>query len=535
MAEIKTIYKGESVTFLFTFPETYNMERLSSHKVFVGETEFAGVKDGQTVKLQLKSSDTDRMVGNHKVVLWMEDTTLGLRKPYCGDLVVARTQAAGNTVSVSNISDIIIPIVISETAITVGDVLYNYMKGGKGDPFTYEDFTPEQIAELQQPATDAIASIQATELAVEQAEELRVTAEDTRQTNTAIAITNANNAATNANTKAGLADTAANNANEKATLANDAALLANEKAGLANTAATNADNARLAIQSDLGLKLDKTAVKQATGTSTTDVMSQKAVTDELAKKHQVVVDYTHTGNKEVNIESIDFATGTITATGHGLAANNDVFITNNQDNTLTFPYVAVPNGLVYGNRYYPVNITTNTFQLSTTVGGSPIVLSDKATKDYTKWHLERWGQVTIANLSLRKFIVEFSGRSNGSSGNTDYFYLYGGKNYGVTGDVWHVDTERQKITTGTLGRSLLSTMLNGDIWMYNRLEIDVTGKRATILVNGYRIYSVNDTTRGIVRHINEVAVHSTAGEDIITSFNQQSICNGINIKVTKIL
>ena len=146
MAEIKTIYKGESVTILFTFPIGYVMERLSSHKVFVGETEFAGVKDGQTVKLQLKSSDTDRMIGTHRVVLWLDDTTLGLRKPYCGDLVVARTQAAGNTVSVSNISDIIVPIDISETAITAGDIMYNYVKG---DPFTYADFTPEQIEALQ--------------------------------------------------------------------------------------------------------------------------------------------------------------------------------------------------------------------------------------------------------------------------------------------------------------------------------------------------------------------------------------------------
>ena len=133
MAEIKTIYKGESISLLFTFPALYDMARLTSQKVFVGETEFSGVKDGQTVKLQLKSSDTDRMIGNHKIVLWMDDTTLGLRKPYCGDLVVAKTQASGNTVSVSSISDIIIPIVISEIAITVGDIMYNYVKGDKGN------------------------------------------------------------------------------------------------------------------------------------------------------------------------------------------------------------------------------------------------------------------------------------------------------------------------------------------------------------------------------------------------------------------
>ena len=174
----------------------------------------------------------------------------------------------------------------------------DYLADIKGDPFLYSDFTPEQIATLQQPATAAIASIEAVELSVEQAEALRVQAEIDRQTNTATAIQNANNAATNANTKAGLADTAANNANTKAGLAdtaannantkaglaNDAATLANTKAGLADEAATNADNARLAIAGELALKLDKSAVKQTTGASETDVMSQKAVTDEIALK-----------------------------------------------------------------------------------------------------------------------------------------------------------------------------------------------------------------------------------------------------------
>lgn len=315
MAEIKTIYKGESVTLLFTFPEAYDMARLASHKVFVGETEFAGVKDGQTIKMQLKSSDTDHMIGTNKVVLLIDDAILGLRKPYCCELVVAKTQASGSTSSVSNISDIIIPIVISETAITVGDVMYNYVKGDKGDPFLYSDFTPEQIAELQQPAADTIASVQAVELAVEQAEVLRVTAEQDRQTNTATAIQNAENAtqgagnaASLANTKAGLANDAAALANTKAGLADTAATNANTKAGLADTAATNANNVANTYATELAAKelkankqnsltadgtgtkfptvdavnaglVAKTAIKQVTGASETDVMSQKAVSD----------------------------------------------------------------------------------------------------------------------------------------------------------------------------------------------------------------------------------------------------------------
>lgn len=43
------------------------------------------------------------------------------------------------------------PVVAKEVVTLPGE------KGDKGDPFTYDDFTPEQIAELQRPATEAAA------------------------------------------------------------------------------------------------------------------------------------------------------------------------------------------------------------------------------------------------------------------------------------------------------------------------------------------------------------------------------------------
>ena len=66
-----------------------------------------------------------------------------------------------------------------------------HVKGDKGDPFTYDDFTPQQIAELQRPATDAIADCES-------------------------AASSANTAARYANTAADLANNAADNANQKA-------------------------------------------------------------------------------------------------------------------------------------------------------------------------------------------------------------------------------------------------------------------------------------------------------------------------------
>lgn len=57
-----------------------------------------------------------------------------------------------------------------------------YIKGDKGEPFTYADFTPDQIDELQKPATDAAAEVKATEESIQDAEALRVKAESHRMT-----------------------------------------------------------------------------------------------------------------------------------------------------------------------------------------------------------------------------------------------------------------------------------------------------------------------------------------------------------------
>lgn len=118
-------------------------------------------------------------------------------------------------------------------------------KGEKGDAFTYDDFTAEQIATLQKPATDAATLANAAaELATSKASlaDSAATTATEKATLANTMATKANTAATNANDKAELADSAATNANEKAELAEAAAENANDKAGLADTAADNAND-----------------------------------------------------------------------------------------------------------------------------------------------------------------------------------------------------------------------------------------------------------------------------------------------------
>ena len=46
-------------------------------------------------------------------------------------------------------------VVVPDAAVVEEMVALPGEKGDKGDPFTYDDFTPEQIADLQRPATEA--------------------------------------------------------------------------------------------------------------------------------------------------------------------------------------------------------------------------------------------------------------------------------------------------------------------------------------------------------------------------------------------
>ena len=93
--------------------------------------------------------------------------------------------------------------------------VFFFAKGDKGDPFTYQDFTPEEIEELQKPARDAAAEIQEDYAEVKQGAQAATGA--------------ANEAAELAERKAGVADDAADNANDAADNANGAAQHAEDK------------------------------------------------------------------------------------------------------------------------------------------------------------------------------------------------------------------------------------------------------------------------------------------------------------------
>lgn len=73
--------------------------------------------------------------------------------------------------------------IVVKDPVTTGEVVaLPGIKGDKGDAFTYDDFTPEQIAELQRPATEsAKVAISAAQRAENAADSVQGAVEDAEQ------------------------------------------------------------------------------------------------------------------------------------------------------------------------------------------------------------------------------------------------------------------------------------------------------------------------------------------------------------------
>ena len=127
-------------------------------------------------------------------------------------------------------------------------ILLSELKGKKGDPFTYSDFTPEQIADIKKPALDAAAeatsAAEAANTAAEAAE--AATSEANSAAEAAEAATSeANSAAEAASGAASAAQQATTEAQSATSAATSAASAANSAAGSATNAASKADSAAI--------------------------------------------------------------------------------------------------------------------------------------------------------------------------------------------------------------------------------------------------------------------------------------------------
>ena len=143
MAVIKTIEKGESLTFGFVFPETYNLANLEDVKIYIGSTAYAHTMVSRTARVELTSNATALLTGRNIIHFVIDDAVFGIKKVNCGMLEVLPTQATHKDESVNTGYDVEIVLSINVETITVESILYNTLKGDKGDAGTIEVGTVE--------------------------------------------------------------------------------------------------------------------------------------------------------------------------------------------------------------------------------------------------------------------------------------------------------------------------------------------------------------------------------------------------------
>ena len=123
------------------------------------------------------TEDGTLTVGTYGIEIRVIEPSKRLRSFKCEELQIVNCS-----------EDIDIGEFVVEGTMILDTTSYFWAKGDKGDAFTYEDFTPEQIATLQQPAIEAAYSVSEIEESIstneqqrQQAEQRRVAAEEERE------------------------------------------------------------------------------------------------------------------------------------------------------------------------------------------------------------------------------------------------------------------------------------------------------------------------------------------------------------------
>lgn len=169
-------------------------------------------------------------------------------------------------------------------------------KGDKGDAFTFNDFTPTQIAELQKPATDKVVELDALELSLNNSESLRVqnentriSSENTRNTNEQSRVNAENNRVTAENSRSNAETTRVNSentriSNENSRVSAENTRVSNESSRVtAESVRITAENERVAAENARKAALDlKLSIESQSTTGTVISFSTDKVYGTLA-------------------------------------------------------------------------------------------------------------------------------------------------------------------------------------------------------------------------------------------------------------
>ncbi len=236
--------------------------------------------------------------------------------------------------------------------------------------------------------------------------------------------------------------------------------------------------------------------------------------------NKLIAEYTHSGNPEIHLESVDVDTNTFYCTGHGLSNGNIIWATLNEGVGGVYPPVVFPGNLpMQTSGYFVVNATSDSFQVSTTPGGAARDITANATMDLSKWHFEGLNGFYTVNVNLpdeyQKVKVEMKGKS------LQHAYMYVLPDGLFYDNKWYRDN--------TIGYPRFEP--HGSIWERYTVDIDYSG-RLTISAIGSSIrYST--TSVNVIARNNHMIVRLQDSDISFDSvqFKFLTPANGYNIKI----
>lgn len=153
--------------------------------------EIAGIKNAGTINFDFSQLETLKK-STYNIEYWGDFGALGNEPFLLEELSIVSAENATNCTNSDNLNfeikfeEISIPLTITKAInnfyLDFESLTEEQKAQLKGDAFTYEDFTPAQIAELQKPATDKVEELDALEATLTNSENLRVQNENTRKT-----------------------------------------------------------------------------------------------------------------------------------------------------------------------------------------------------------------------------------------------------------------------------------------------------------------------------------------------------------------
>jgi hypothetical protein len=257
---------------------------------------------------------------------------------------------------------------------------------------------------------------------------------------------------------------------------------------------------------------------------------------ELGIKLKPVLTYTYNLNTEIRPTAVDITNSgatpnTFTLAGHGLVNNTEIYaVINTGEEWQQYLPNIVCGGMANTQRFFVVNKTNDTFQISTTSGGAALDITTDGGIPNAKWHFETIGTGSWTNAfsvtgipSLTKMLLRIKGKTITNAPSIKVAFN-------------SIGNVSEWMGTTTISQVLYLQIANGNGNLLYRNDITIdTSHRFSFFQFGYS-YGSNSASANYSSNIDVKNFCPNRADTVITSmtFTDQRFANGTGMEVYKL-